>query len=631
MFEPTTESATHNANLLRKYDFNYRQAVRANKGSVITPGSEFRSLATVSVLWQHRFDWFKIKRNIYKGIKYPLRDDPPEPTRISDLLHMMFRGNHPSANDPTKQEILLDNYSKETRQTFMIPIPTNIFTKIAHLEMTPLAIAEQPTITAEGHIGVKNRSIHDCSYPMQSGHSLNDQNISELLDECHYGFCLHRLLHNLHRLRQQYPTKTIYICKYDLDAAYRRLHVHPDHAVRATTIVDNIGYLLLRLPFGVVAGPSAYSLVSEAIFDLANDLIRDPEWDPNTLQSPNAKHLHSPTTLDLSISYSTVKDLLVHVPLNHAFCDGYIDDLISFAVDIDDYVQRSQQSLPLISHSIFRPIHTDDPIHRKDTLSLRKLEGEGRPDERKTILGWDVCTRSFRISLATDKYKRWTMGLDKLIQNESKIRAKEIESTVGRLNHVGQKLPIARYFLNRLRLLHQRCLKYGPQKFNPSTRADIRLWKELLYHATFTGININNVTFTVYDTLIYTDACETGIGGYNPSSGRAWRYKLSPQTQNLHINSLEFLAALIGIWLELILRLGQQQKILCMTDNSSALAWLHKGNFHPIEQPIHETISRKLARLLIQHNSFLNMSKGKIIWWLTYSHATTTSLMKFLN
>ena len=37
---------------------------------------------------------------------------------------------------------------------------------------------------------------------------------------------------------------------------------------------------------------------------------------------------------------------------------------------------------------------------------------------------------------------------------------KFIESTIGRLNYVGYILPHARYFLNRLRHMHNRCVKY---------------------------------------------------------------------------------------------------------------------------------------------------------------------------
>ena len=157
--------------------------------------------------------------------------------------------------------------------------------------------------------------------------------------------------------------------------------MHPDHTVRATTIVDGLGYLLLRLPFAAVAGPSAYSIVSKAIFDFANDLIQDPTWDPSTLTSPNPSHLHLPIASNTAIPFQGAKPLLVHVPLSLAFCDGYIDDLIAMAVDVYDSVARSQHALPLSSHCIIRPIHMADNPNRNDTLSLRKLSGEGRPEE----------------------------------------------------------------------------------------------------------------------------------------------------------------------------------------------------------------------------------------------------------
>lgn len=60
-----------------------------------------------------------------------------------------------------------------------------------------------------------------------------------------------------------------------MDAAYRRLYMHPSDAVKAVTIIDNIAYLLTRLPLGAVADPSLFSSFSEAVFDLANDLADD--------------------------------------------------------------------------------------------------------------------------------------------------------------------------------------------------------------------------------------------------------------------------------------------------------------------------------------------------------------------
>ena len=216
-----------------------------------------------------------------------------------------------------------------------------------------------------------------------------------------------------------------------------KAHVYPDHAVRAITIVDGLGYLLLCLRFGDVAGPSAYSIVSEAIFDLANDLIHDPIWDPFTLTSPNSSYLHPPIASNTAILFQSVKPLLVHEPLSLAFCDGYIDDLIAMAVYVDDSVARSQHALPLSSHCIFRPIYMADNPNRNDNLSLRKLSGKGRPKEHKTVLAWTICTRTFTVCLAEDKHSRWIIEINNLLEPNTKHKAKIIESTIGRFNHVG--------------------------------------------------------------------------------------------------------------------------------------------------------------------------------------------------
>ena len=90
---------------------------------------------------------------------------------------------------------------------------------------------------------------------------------------------IRRILHQLHRLRWAYPNTPILIIKYDLDAAYRRLHVHLDHAVLACTVVNDMAFLDIRLPFGSSSGPIQYRDVIEAIFDLTNDFLEDQSWD----------------------------------------------------------------------------------------------------------------------------------------------------------------------------------------------------------------------------------------------------------------------------------------------------------------------------------------------------------------
>ena len=110
------------------------------------------------------------------------------------------------------------------------------------------------------------------------------------------------------------------------------------------------------------------------------------------------------------------------------------------------------------------------------------------------------------------------------------------------------------------------------------------------------GISIDLLTFTDWTQAIYTDACEHGIGGFNPQTGKAWRLELPHWAKNFRINALEFLASFIGLWFETIENKQPYARFLCMTDCSSSLAWLFKVNFDSPTQKLKNSIARKLAR-----------------------------------
>ena len=159
---------------------------------------------------------------------------------------------------------------------------------------------------------MKPRPCHDASFPTPSGYSVNKDYDKHLLSECQHGQCLRRVIHSVHRLRLAHKTTAILLFKYDFDAAYRRMHVLPLHAVTTIIIVKRLAYLLSRLPFGATCGPSKYSDVSEAIFDTANDLIKDETWDPDTLRSPHADKLQKPEYLSNEIIFCEAKELKFH-------------------------------------------------------------------------------------------------------------------------------------------------------------------------------------------------------------------------------------------------------------------------------------------------------------------------------
>ena len=83
------------------------------------------------------------------------------------------------------------------------------------------------------------------------------------------------------------------------------------------------------------------------------------------------------------------------------------------------------------------------------------------------------------------------------------------------------------------------------------------------------------------------------------------RKLVSMMIHDFHINTKEFIAATIGLWLELFATEDEHTKIHCLTDNSSAIWWLFKANFNPDTQQKHDMIARKMASILLHHEAAL--------------------------
>ena len=604
-FENTSEAAIFNANLIKNTDYDFIKTYQKQQGSIVTAGSEFRNIEKLKKLLSNHEDWKEFRTIVTSGCDYKLKPIVNEDTRKSDLTSMIERGNHKSATKPINFPTLMKGFEKEVRKGWTIPVTLDSIKKIRNLFIIPLGVAEQYSIDESGNRIPKKRITHDASFPSPSGDSVNTRTIDTLLQQCIYGQCLRRVIHSIHRLRQAHPSTKILLSKYDLDAAYRRLHVRPEQALQCVTIVKETAYIPLRLPFGVAAGPSVYSTISELIFDLTNDILEDKTWKRDKIFSPIKEKLSKPEYLHDSIPFESAHPLAVHVPLRTAFCDGYIDDFLSAGLDQNDEVARSQEAPTLAVHTIFRPLQDKEPIERDDPISIRKLSGEGIPSEKKIMLGWLLCTRSLRIYLPQDKELAWTLDINRMLKAET-VNTKELESIVGRFNHIGYILPIARYFLNRLRHLLTRCQRFGKQKMKDWEINDLNLWKDFLSHATNIGVSFNHIAFTKHNETILTDASEYGIGGYNPFTGEAWRFCLPNwMHKHMHINLLEFIACTIGIWIETMKKSNKESflKVKALTDNSSAVGWLYKSSFNPHTHKLHDTIARKLAKILLESNS----------------------------
>jgi hypothetical protein len=154
--------------------------------------------------------------------------------------------------------------------------------------------------------------------------------------------------------------------------------------------------------------------------------------------------------LEESILLHTAKLLAVNMP-NHdkGYIDIYIDDSIAVAPDIDDYVTRVTYAVPLAIHAFVRPVDESNTLLRKDLISMKKYIAEGRMEEQKTVLGWNINSRSLSISLPPDKHEKWIGDIDTLLSGK-RVSFKQLETMIGRLNHATGIYIVMQHFMGRL-------------------------------------------------------------------------------------------------------------------------------------------------------------------------------------
>ena len=107
--------------------------------------------------------------------------------------------------------------------------------------------------------------------------------------------------------------------------------------------------------------------------------------------------------------------------------------------------------------------------------------------------------------------------------------------------------------------------------------------------------------------LIVTDAYPMGIGGLSIKSGKSWRAKIEDHHYKTSTKNYKFLAAVVGIWIaaennEIV----NDGVILALTDNSSAVGWLHSCNCDEELDSFRTEVAHKLASIAISKNFIIH-------------------------
>ena len=616
-FELSQAAAKHNSAVLAKYDYDLGKAIEANPNSIVSPGSELRPVSQLDQLFVHHPNYPRFRSNSINGIDYPAGEIAEE-TRISDLKAQLERGNHKSALTPDAEPIVNKLFTQDAELGYLITISRDCILKLRHAEVYPLGLQHQMTIDENGNQIPKKRVTHDLSNQKKRGRSINQRIDDDLVPGTMYGHALQRFAHLIHHIRLHNPGERILMCKSDFEKAYRRLHTNAKIASKCIATWktngdksdanddDFVGAILNRLPFGSSPAPAEFSTASEMIFDLANDLIHCPYWDPAALPSPHEKLLPKPERLPDDVPFGAALAPDVHLPPSQkAGVDGFIDDGAVAVLDTEQtkpMVDRARQALGMATHLVFRPVADDEPIPRPDPQSLRKLKAEGQLRETLIFLGWEFQTRALLIALPEDKARAWTRQIIHTLTKVS-ITWDDAKTLVGRLNHIGYIIPSARHFLNRIRKLERIADAHGRAMVTPGAREDLLLWIKFLRRAR-KGISINSIIFRLPTTVTVSDASEHGMGGFDLRSGRAWRYEFTKEEREvLTLNLKEFIAAVITGKLNLPHDPSPHPCLLAMGDSTCSAGWQHNSNFDPELDPMHAEVAREQARTIMLHDA----------------------------
>jgi hypothetical protein len=606
-FDLSDDSVKFNSELLKNSDLDLEKFLAKHQDTTLNFGSEFRPIEDLEkILGRHpNFGFFS--EVLANGMDYRFTEQLSEEQRQAEVAAMMERGNHQSVQEDSEEVAKL--LAKDVLQGFSLPVSPDLVPDLAHAMVQPAGVVKQFGLQQDGSRLLKRRLTQDLSFPLTfPSASVNKRIDMEAYVEMIYGWCLSRVIHFIVALRLAHPTKRIFIMKYDYSDAYRRVAHSASAAAQSIIIFAGVAYIALRLTFGGSPNPPTWCSFSEMVTDLSNEIPLCKEWDHESLRSPAQPETPSPVLLPDDVPIAEAMPLAVGIPTKvTARSDSFIDDLIRVFLDTPLNREREPHAVPLAIHVTSRPHAGDkEPVKRREIVSNPKLVAEGGPAEDQIVLGWTLNTRTLLVILPHDKFEAWSNDL-RVIIAERRGTFGQLETTVGRLNHAAYIIPLSRHFLHRIRLrLRVRKHKKQALSLTQSELDDFSLWVFFLSQAR-AGISMNQMTIRRPSKICWSDSCPFGIGGFL-LSGRAWRIRI-PESSPLYgldiaNNVLEFLGMMITIWLVLVEceETGSQQDcILALGDNTSAIGWLYKSGKLPIDSPYYNAvqfIARQLARLV---------------------------------
>jgi hypothetical protein len=425
----------------------------------------------------------------------------------------------------------------------------------------------------------------------------------------------------------------VYLAKIDIaDGFYRVWLQIADIRKLGVTLPTSSGQPLLvafplALPMGWVESPPYFTTLTETACDLANNELRAREK-----RTRNTAHrleavaaTPPPDAVEEEVKSEATRFTRQGSHKGRppvAAVDVYVDDFLLIA-QTEHQRRRVMRSTLGAIDSVFRPLSPEDPPHRKEPASVKKmLKGEACWSTKKRILGWDLDTAASTLQLPPHRLDRLYELLNLIRPPKKRVSVKVWHQLLGELRSMAAALPGARGLFSALQ---DALCKADRNRVRITRQAwevveDFTAIADALRHR---PTRLQELVPTAPAYVGASDACQHGMGGVwfsttDPTQPPVlWRQPFPLQVREALVTADNPRGTVSISDLELTALLAhkdvlashddiRERTIWMATDNRAALAWSDKGSATSIAARAyllrHNALHQRQHRYVAVHN-----------------------------
>ena len=453
-----------------------------------------------------------------------------------------------------------------------------------------------------------------------------------------YQYAFQRFLRRILQMRITRPNEPIMVHADDIEAAFRRVLYHPDMACAFAYVYSDYLMVPVGQVFGSRSAPSYYCVLADVRQALA--ACRPDDSIVHPLVASCTFETDSSTTL-VQVPQDSHYPLLSQEEQESMYNASFVDDngVVAYLKEMPQALQHSVQSA-------FETFGVED----RRGGCLQDAKWTSLVSETFMFLGFRIDTHHMTVSWPLEKRKALHTELLEILARRPKyVTPKEMAHIVGVIRSASEIAPWGTFLSFNL--------QNGLTSAARNAYSTGRTWwtRSWIYLSNIAIATIHQLLETLLvpessplwsrpialylerdpTHAVYSDASYAGIGGWSSDFGFLWRicrddlvragFDMKPINivssepsdiahEGLHINPLEFLGALLNLWItiKLVMKAGPRAGgyvIDLLADNTTALSWMSLAS--RTKNPLLQGLARIGAALLVRAAELLTKVSPK--------------------